>query len=180
MEDENYIMLSHKPILTPTLVMAILGTISIVIGLTGSIGLIEIPGPAIGVALIVGSPFCFAWLPALYRSGVELDSINNRFREYSGNLGNEKGDWISVSDGSYLSIVGINEKRTSTGRSAVLTFNVRACKVYFHQDDWHIEVYKASYSSAQEFAEEFAEAFRLEINDVNHEQITKTGNQDPS
>lgn len=147
--------------------MAILGTVGVIIGLIGLVGLEDIPKNITLVSMILGPLFCLAWFPALFRSGIELDSANRRFREYTGSFGNEKGAWIQVSDADYLSIVGVNEKRTSNGRSAVLTFNIRACKVYFLQGDWHVEIYKASYPEAKEFAQQFAEALNLEINDIN-------------
>lgn len=165
MKKEAYILLRHKPQVTKALVIAIVGSVFLLLGIIEPNGL----------ALLIGIPAIFAWLPAIYQSGLELDLKNRRFREYSGNFGNKKGEWISVSDQDYVSIVGIHEQRTTGGRATMMTVHGSASKVFFIQNDWHLELYKSSYSNAKNFAEQFAKAFNLDINDVNKDQNIKTG-----
>lgn len=179
MTNDNYIVLKHKPIVTTALIMAILGTLSFIVFVIGILGEIlnsfKMPGPVIGFSLLVGSPFCFAWLPASYRSGCELDAKNTRFREYKGAFGNKKGEWIDVSKSDYVSIIGVNERIRAQGRSTVTNYSIKSCKVYFNSNDWHLEVLKADYQYAKAFAKTFSGTFGIKINDVNSTQSLKSG-----
>lgn len=179
MNEDDYIVLKHKGILSTYFVMALFGGISLLIVIVASLGEVLnspiISGPVIGFFLIVGCPFCIAWLPASYRSGCELDPENKRFREYEGTFGRSKGEWIEVENGDYVSIVGVNEKILAQGRTSVSNFSMKACKVYYNSGDWHLEVFKSSYEEAKGYAQAFSDAFGLEINDVNKTQSIKSG-----
>ncbi|MFY0675496.1 MAG: hypothetical protein JXQ87_19020 [Bacteroidia bacterium] len=179
MDDNNYIVLNHKPIVTTTFIFALFGTLSFMVFVIGTLGHLlnsfEIPGPLIGFSLLIGTPFCLAWLPASFRSGCELDKENKRFREYEGTFGNKKGEWIEVDESDYVSIIGVNEKILAQGRTSVTNYNMKACKVYFNSNDWHLEILKSSYDHSKEYAKVFSDTFDIEINDVNKTQNLKSG-----
>mgnify|MGYP000135564273 CR=1 FL=1 len=179
MTEENYIVLKHRGILSVYFIMAIFGLLSLLIviicGLGAMLNSFVISGSLLGFFILVGCPFCIAWFPASYRSGCELDMENNRFREYEGTFGKDKGDWIEVKSSDYVSIIGVNAKVLGQSRTSVSTYSFKACKVYFNSNGWHLEILKSSYSHAKEYAQVFSDTFGIEINDVNKTQNLKSG-----
>ena len=136
------------------------------------------------IGLIPGGLFSVGFLPALYRTGVELDTKNKRFREYTGTLGKKKEQWIDIEDDDYISIVGIKTayavglmgRSPATRRARTVLFPMS--KVYFFSGDWHIEIFKGHYENAVPVANRFASTFGLEINDVYKDQNLKTSQND--
>jgi len=109
-------------------------------------------------------------LPGLFRSGMELDEENSRFREYDGFLGRNKDEWIDVTRDDYLSIVGFTQTQSGSGRRPSATVTMGMSKVYFWSGDWHLELFKGDYDQALKFAKRFAGIYQLAINDVNKDQ----------
>lgn len=109
-------------------------------------------------------------LPAFFKSGMELDPKNKRFREFEGFLGNTKDPWIDVDQADYLSIVGFVQTQSGSGRRPSATVTTGMSKVYFWSGDWHLELFKGNYDQALKFAETFSGHFGLSINDVNKDQ----------
>ena len=170
MNDSGYIHMKHKPIVTIQLLLAIFGTFCLIIYFTNSYLYEWLSQDYVQLSIYLGLPTSVAWLPVVYRSGLELDLKNNRFREYHGTFGRKKDDWIEVDKNDYLSLVGVHETRRISGRFVMDTVDLPACKVFFLKDDWHIEIYKSKTKKAKKFANCFAGFFQIEINDLNKDQ----------
>lgn len=121
-------------------------------------------------SMLAGAFLSLLLLPGLFRSGMELDQENKRFREFDGFLGRNKDEWIDVGSEDYLSIVGFTQTQSGSGRRPSATVTMGMSKVYFWSGDWHLELFKGDYDQALKFAEKFAGIYQLAINDVNKDQ----------
>jgi len=177
MKNDQHITLRRKAIINYTSALSlVIGSIGIGCLLNGMYELFMVENPESVGLLITGTMLSVAMIPALHRSGIELDPMNKRFREYDGTLGRNKGDWIEVEKDDYLSIVGVNSTHAGSGMGMrVSRITMGMSKVYFFSGDWHVEVYKGHYEKATKFATTFASTFNLPINDVNKDQNLKTG-----
>jgi len=168
----KYVKLSGKVGLHLATITALIVGVSGVIMCVGG-GIAMLFGYA-GSTILTGVFFSLALLPGLYRSGVELDIENKRFREYNGPLGRSKEAWIDVEEEDYLSIVGFSQSRGTVGgigrvpRRTAMTMSMS--RVYFWSGEWHLEVFKGHYEDALVFARKFAKEYSLSINDVNKDQ----------
>lgn len=167
----NYTVLKHtKGLPIGKLLATAIGVFGVAVAL-GSLGSVLMNGLDGLVFVFVGAFLSFLLLPGLYRSGIEIDEENKRFRPYEGMLGNTKGDWIEIEREDYLAIVGVTEARSAgTLRTGVTQVNLAKSKVFFWSGDWHTEVFKGYYEDAGVFANEFAKPFGLWVNDVNKDQ----------
>ena len=126
------------------------------------------PGaPEPWIVLVLGALLSFALVPGLYRTGVEADANARRFRQFSGTLGKKKEPWVEVEDGDYVSIVRVTQTLTPNGVEARWTpRTVAKSKVYFFNQDGHLELFKGDYERSLKLAQRMAERFNLNINDA--------------
>lgn len=148
--------------------MLVLGVGGLLIFSMGILELIFIDGASFDLVM-TGGLLSFLIVVSFFRSGIELDVENKRFREFEGILGRTKDPWIDVEDGDYLSIVGSIVTRAAEDHTPVSTRSATS-KVYFWSGDWHLEIFQGRYRESLAFAEKFGDIYNLPINDVNKDQ----------